>query len=146
MELDFSKNIKDSKSLTDIFSLRQSQAELNQLTDENFAYIEAGGKKDHTGRTVPRTLRHFPISSEEEIERSISELSNSDLSEKTKSDILQRIEAKKEKSGFPFQKKDEKGEEKGKSKKDVDESEEKDKDKEGDDGKDNSESSKKPKY
>jgi hypothetical protein len=133
MELDFSKNIKDSKSLTDIFSLRQSKAELNQLTDENFAYIEAGGKKDHTGRTIPRSLRHFPISSEEEIERSISLLSDSNLSEETKAEIVKKIEAKKKKSGFPFQKKDEEGGDKKAG----------DKDKEkGDD----SESSKKPKY
>tara|TARA_B110000305_G_scaffold241261_1_gene314640 strand:- start:4880 stop:5305 length:426 start_codon:yes stop_codon:yes gene_type:complete len=141
MELDFSKNIQDSKSLTDIFSLRQSKAELNQLTDENFAYIEAGGKKDHTGRTIPRSLRHFPISSEEEIERSISLLSDSNLSEETKAEIVKKIEAKKKKSGFPFQKKDEEDGDKKTGDKDKEKGEKKES-KEGDD----SESSKKPKY
>jgi len=33
---------------------------INDLPDAAFAYIEPGGKKDETGRTVPRSLRHFP--------------------------------------------------------------------------------------
>ena len=32
----------------------------NDLPDSCFAYIEPGGKKDASGRTVPRSLRHFP--------------------------------------------------------------------------------------
>jgi len=35
--------------------------ELNALPDSAFAYIEPGGTHDSTGRTVPRSLRHFPI-------------------------------------------------------------------------------------
>jgi HK97 family phage prohead protease len=38
-----------------------SGAELNDLPDDAFALIEKGGTKDSTGRTVPRTLRHFAI-------------------------------------------------------------------------------------
>lgn len=34
---------------------------INDLPDSAFAYIEPGGKKDDQGRTVPRSLRHFPI-------------------------------------------------------------------------------------
>lgn len=33
----------------------------NDLPDSAFAYIEPGGKKDASGRTTPRSLRHFPI-------------------------------------------------------------------------------------
>ena len=33
---------------------------INDLPDAAFAYIEKGGTKDETGRTVPRTLRHLP--------------------------------------------------------------------------------------
>lgn len=33
---------------------------INQLTDDAFAYIEPGGKKDEEGKTVPRTIRHLP--------------------------------------------------------------------------------------
>jgi HK97 family phage prohead protease len=36
-------------------------AGFNDLPDSAFAYIEPGGKKDPTGKTVPRSLRHFPI-------------------------------------------------------------------------------------
>ncbi len=32
----------------------------NDLPDSSFAYIEPGGKKDSSGKTVPRKLRHFP--------------------------------------------------------------------------------------
>ncbi len=34
---------------------------INDLPDSAFAYIEPGGKKDDQGKTVPRSLRHFPI-------------------------------------------------------------------------------------
>src|SRR5215472_9942896 len=34
---------------------------INDLPDSDFAYIESGGTKDSEGKTVPRSLRHFPI-------------------------------------------------------------------------------------
>lgn len=37
-----------------------SRAFINDLPDISFAVISPGGKKDETGRTVPRTLRHLP--------------------------------------------------------------------------------------
>lgn len=37
-----------------------STAYVNDLPDSAFLYIEPGGEKDETGRTVPRRLRHFP--------------------------------------------------------------------------------------
>lgn len=33
---------------------------MNDLPDSAFALVESGGKKDETGRTVPRSLRHLP--------------------------------------------------------------------------------------
>ena len=33
---------------------------INDLPNSSFAYIEAGGKKDKEGKTVPRSLRHLP--------------------------------------------------------------------------------------
>jgi hypothetical protein len=33
---------------------------INDLPDSAFLYIEPGGKKDGEGKTVPRSLRHFP--------------------------------------------------------------------------------------
>src|SRR5947208_17122269 len=38
-----------------------SSADINNLPDSDFAYIEDGGSKDSEGKTVPRSLRHFPI-------------------------------------------------------------------------------------
>lgn len=35
-------------------------AYINDLPDSSFAYIESGGVKDDSGRTTPRSLRHFP--------------------------------------------------------------------------------------
>ena len=34
---------------------------INDLPDSDFAYIEPGGSKDSSGKTVPRSLRHFPV-------------------------------------------------------------------------------------
>jgi HK97 family phage prohead protease len=36
-------------------------ASINDLDDGQFAYVEPGGKKDTSGKTVPRSLRHFPV-------------------------------------------------------------------------------------
>lgn len=38
-----------------------TSASINDLPDDAFAYIEPGGTKDSSGRTVPRSLRHFPV-------------------------------------------------------------------------------------
>jgi HK97 family phage prohead protease len=38
-----------------------SAADINDLSDDQFAYIEPGGTKDDSGKTTPRSLRHFPI-------------------------------------------------------------------------------------
>lgn len=35
-------------------------AYVNDLPDSAFLYVEGGGKKDSSGKTVPRSLRHFP--------------------------------------------------------------------------------------
>ena len=34
---------------------------INDLPDSAFLYIESGGEKDRDGKTVPRTLRHWPV-------------------------------------------------------------------------------------
>jgi hypothetical protein len=38
-----------------------SRAFINDLPDSSFLFIEGGGKKDGEGKTVPRSLRHFPV-------------------------------------------------------------------------------------
>lgn len=37
-----------------------STAYVNDLPDSAFLYVEKGGEKDETGKTKPRSLRHFP--------------------------------------------------------------------------------------
>lgn len=36
-------------------------AYIDNLPDSAFLYVEPGGKKDGDGKTVPRSLRHFPV-------------------------------------------------------------------------------------
>jgi HK97 family phage prohead protease len=38
-----------------------SSGAINDLPDSAFAYIEPGGTKDESGKTTPRSKRHFPI-------------------------------------------------------------------------------------
>lgn len=40
---------------------QMATADINDLPDSDFAYIEPGGSKDSSGKTVPRSKRHFPI-------------------------------------------------------------------------------------
>lgn len=40
---------------------QMSTSSINDLPDSDFAYIEPGGSKDSSGKTTPRSLRHFPI-------------------------------------------------------------------------------------
>ena len=35
------------------------------MPDSAFAYVEEGGKKDESGKTVPRSLRHLPFKNAE---------------------------------------------------------------------------------
>lgn len=41
-----------------------TQEYVNNLPDESFAYVEAGGQKDGQGKTVPRSLRHLEYKDE----------------------------------------------------------------------------------
>lgn|SRR5574337_2321 len=50
----------DLNSVTWSFAV-WSAAYVNNLPDSSFLYIEAGGKKDSEGKTVPRSLRHLPV-------------------------------------------------------------------------------------
>lgn len=43
----------------------KASAEINDLPDSAFLHVEAGGKKDDTGKTEPRSLRHLPYKTAE---------------------------------------------------------------------------------
>jgi uncharacterized protein len=49
-----------------------SSAATNDLPDSAFAYIEPGGMKDPSGKTVPRSKRHFPVHDEAHARNALS--------------------------------------------------------------------------
>lgn len=52
---------KAEESLQTLAKVQWSGAYINDLPDSAFLYVEAGGEKDDLGKTVPRSLRHFPV-------------------------------------------------------------------------------------
>ena len=54
-----------------------STQDVNDLPDEDFAHIESGGTKDGSGKTVPRSLRHFPIHDAAHVRNALSRASSS---------------------------------------------------------------------
>jgi len=73
-----------------------SRAYINDLKDEDFLYVEPGGEKDETDRTVPRTLRHFPYRNAQgeidlpHLRNAIARIPQSNLS----ADLKKRLQAK----------------------------------------------------
>ena len=54
-------DVLDDAELAEAEKAAWSRAFVNDLPDSAFLYVEPGGKKDESGRTVPRNLRHFPV-------------------------------------------------------------------------------------
>ncbi len=54
-----------------------SAADQNDLPDSAFAYIEKGGIKDPSGRTSPRSKRHFPVHDEAHTRNALARASQS---------------------------------------------------------------------
>ncbi len=61
-----------------------STADINDLPDSDFAYIEPGGKKDEQGKTVPRSLRHFPIQDAAHVRNALARLPTSPFESKAR--------------------------------------------------------------
>ena len=61
-----------------------STASINDLPDSDFAYIEPGGQKDDSGRTTPRSLRHFPIQDAAHVRNALARLSTSPFESKAR--------------------------------------------------------------
>lgn len=51
---------------------QMSTADINDLPDSAFAYIEPGGSKDSDGKTTPRSLRHYPLQDEAHVRNALS--------------------------------------------------------------------------
>lgn len=63
-------------------------ASINDLPDSAFAYIEPGGKKDASGKTTPRSLRHFPIHDKAHVRNALARASQSPFGKKAMPKIL----------------------------------------------------------
>ena len=82
------------KDAIDIFLKRDiSTASRNDLPDSAFAYIEPGGTKDESGKTTPRSKRHFPIHDAAHVRNALARASQSPFGAKAMGKI--RAAAKK---------------------------------------------------
>lgn len=66
-----------------------ASASINDLPDSDFAYIEPGGSKDSTGRTVPREKRHFPVHDAAHVRDALSRAPQSPFGDKAMPKIRQ---------------------------------------------------------
>jgi hypothetical protein len=65
-----------------------TSASINDLPDDAFAYIEPGGKKDSGGKTIPRSLRHFPVHDAAHARNALARMSQSPFGAKAKGKIM----------------------------------------------------------
>lgn len=76
-----------------------SAAAKDDLPDSAFAYIEPGGTKDSTGRTTPRSLRHFPHHGPDgapdapHVRNALARIPQSDVSDSAKASALAHVRA-----------------------------------------------------
>jgi HK97 family phage prohead protease len=67
---------------------QMSGAEINDLPDSAFAYIEPGGTKDGEGKTTPRSLRHFPVHDEAHARNALARLDSSPFGDKARPKVI----------------------------------------------------------
>jgi len=65
-----------------------SSADQNDLPDSAFAYIEPGGTKDESGKTTPRSKRHFPVHDKAHAQNALARLSSSPFGDKARAKVL----------------------------------------------------------
>jgi uncharacterized protein len=65
-----------------------SSAAINDLPDSAFAYIEPGGSKDASGKTAPRSKRHFPVHDEAHARNALSRAPQSPFGKQAMPKIL----------------------------------------------------------
>lgn len=78
--------VADDEVLGEIRAM-MSAADINNLPDDMFGYIEPGGKKDASGKTVPRSLRHFPIHDAAHVRNALARMSQSPFGAKAAAKI-----------------------------------------------------------
>src|SRR6185312_3898437 len=65
-----------------------SAADVNDLPDSAFAFIEPGGTKDAEGKTTPRSKRHFPIHDAAHVRNALARLSSSPFGDKARAKVV----------------------------------------------------------
>ena len=76
-----------------------SRESINDLPDNDFAYIEPGGRKDEEGKTTPRSLRHLPIHDAAHVRNALARLSQTHIPAAAKVKALDKIKAAAKKFG-----------------------------------------------
>lgn len=84
---------------------KESAAEINDLPDSDFAFIEPGGEKDGEGKTTPRSLRHFPIQDADHVRNALARAGQSPFGDKA----MPKIRAAAAKFGIDVSEKGAKG-------------------------------------
>lgn len=86
--------VMNDLSRTEMIRSEWSRSMVNDLPDSAFAYIEEGGEQDSEGKTVPRTLRHFPIKDksgrydETQVKSAMARVDTSEFGDKAKAKIM----------------------------------------------------------
>lgn len=75
----------------------ETAANINDLPDSDFAYIEPGGEKDDSGKTTPRSKRHLPIHDAAHVRNALARLDQTDIPAAAKKTALGRIKARAKK-------------------------------------------------
>lgn len=78
---------------------QMTAADQNDLPDSAFALIQGGGTKDSSGKTVPRSLRHFPVHDAAHVRNALARLPQSNLSDAEKAQAKSKITAAAKKFG-----------------------------------------------
>jgi HK97 family phage prohead protease len=68
--------------------MAEDRAALNNFDDAVFAFIEVGGQRDPSGRTVPRNLRHFPLNDEAAVRTALNQAPQSPWAKESAPAIL----------------------------------------------------------
>jgi HK97 family phage prohead protease len=76
------KKATGRSSVTVTQRAEMTSASINDLPDSDFAYVEPGGTKDSSGKTVPRSLRHFPVHDAAHVRNALSRAPQSPFGDK----------------------------------------------------------------
>lgn len=88
LELDDADCATCGDETTGVPLVSASSASMNDRPDDDFAYIEPGGSKDSSGKTTPRSLRHFPIYDAVHVRNALARMNQSPFGAKAKPKIM----------------------------------------------------------